>query len=471
MSLWSSKDAEAATGGKSTGDWMASGVSIDSRTLAKADLFVALSDSRDGHMFVSDAFQAGANAAVVEKDVEGLPSGARLLKVNDGLNALADLGRAARARSAAKVIAVTGSSGKTSTKEMLRQALAKQGQTHFAERSFNNHWGVPLTLARLPSDAQFAVVEIGMNQPGEILPLSVMAKPHACIVTTIGIAHLAAFDSVEEIAAEKASIFRGMEPGGFAVVNCDSPGFEILKKTAEESSANLVTFGESGFADWRIVGAEDAEFGTVVHARTRQYRISFKLASHGRHFAVNALGALAAIESVGGNIEAATSSFKEWVPPAGRGSRFAVRLGNVDEPLDLIDDAFNANPSSLDAALKVLASTEPSSASEEKRSGRRIAILGDMLELGPQSHSLHEKFADHEAMEKISLVHCAGPLMRTLFAALPDSKRGYWRESASELAKISSQLAESGDVVLVKGSKGSRISIVAEAIKNLNRET
>ncbi|MDE0114763.1 MAG: UDP-N-acetylmuramoyl-tripeptide--D-alanyl-D-alanine ligase [Albidovulum sp.] len=471
MSLWTAREAAAATGGESTGDWSATGVSIDSRTLAKGDLFVALSNSRDGHIFVGSAFDAGASAAVVERDVEGLPGGSRLLKVGDGLAALESLGREARARSTAKVIAVTGSSGKTSTKEILRHALAIQGVTHFAEQSFNNHWGVPLTLARLPEDAKFAVVEIGMNHPGEISPLSKMAKPNVCIVTTIGIAHLAAFESIEDIAREKASIFSGLEDGGIAVVNRDSPGFEILKTKAAEVSAVLVTFGESGSSDWQICDAEDTEFGTRVYARIRNRHASFDLSSFGRHFATNALGALATIESVGGDIEAAMSSFANWVPPQGRGSRTAVWLESADAPINLIDDSFNANPESMDAALLVLASTEPKSSSDGKSGGRRIAILGDMLELGSQSPWLHEKLANHEAIEKIAVVHCAGPLMRSMYEALPNSKRGYWYESSLELAEKSSRLAEPGDVVLVKGSKGSKISVVAEAILSLNRES
>ena len=470
MTLWSSSEATAATGGVSTGEWNAAGVSIDSRTLAKGDLFVALSDNRDGHLFVGRAFEAGASAAVVERKIDGLPSRARLLRVNNSLVALESLGRAARARSPAKVIAVTGSSGKTSTKEMLRHALSAQAPTHFAEQSFNNHWGVPLTLARLPRDSEFAVVEIGMNQPGEISPLSDMAKPHVCIVTTVGIAHLAAFASVEDIAAEKASIFVGLEVGGTAVVNCDSPGFEILKEAAASNSAKLVTFGESSSADWRIVDSEDTELGTRANAKIRRRHVSFALASHGKHFAANALGALAAIEAVGGDVEAAMLALENWVPPAGRGSKYEIWLESADAPLHLIDDAFNANPSSLDAALSVLAAFNPNAGSKEISRRRRIAILGDMLELGSQSRSLHENFANHEAIDRISLVHCAGPMMRHLYKALPESKRGFWLENAFDLAEISEQLAEPGDVVLVKGSKGSKTSIVAEAIKSLNRK-
>ena len=469
MTLWSSADAEKATGGRSNREWSAGGVSIDSRSLAEGDLFIALSDNRDGHTFVRNAFEAGASAAVVEKEVEGLPERACLLKVADGLAALEKLGLAARDRSSAKVIAVTGSSGKTSTKEMLRQALSAQGPTHAAEHSYNNHWGVPLTLARLPRAAEFAVIEIGMNRPGEISPLSKIAKPHACLITTVGIAHLASFSSVEGIAAEKASIILGMEPGGTAVVNRDSPGFEIFRKAAAENSANLIPFGEGALADWRMAACEDSETGTLVRASIPGRRVAFKLASRGRHFAMNALGALAAIDSVGGDIEAAMPALETWEPPAGRGSRYKVWLDGADSPIVLIDDTFNANPSSLDAALTVLASIEPGPRGAAECAGRRIAILGDMLELGSEGPALHERFSRHGAMDKISVVHCVGRLMRNLYMALPQSKRGLWRESSSELSEISAQLASPGDVALVKGSKGSKISIVAEAMRKLNR--
>ncbi|APX90552.1 UDP-N-acetylmuramoyl-tripeptide--D-alanyl-D-alanine ligase [Brevirhabdus pacifica] len=471
--LWTAADAAAATGGRATTDWQAGGVSIDTRALAPGDLFVALKDVRDGHDFVADALAAGAAAALVSRIPEGLDESAPLLVVDDVLPALEALGRAGRARARAQVIGVTGSVGKTSAKEMLRAVLGGQGQVHAAEKSFNNHWGVPLTLARLPQDADFAVIEIGMNHPGEIAPLSIMARPHVALITTVAAAHLEAFASVAEIAREKAAIFEGLEPGGVAVVNADLDETPILARAAEARPAAgpVIAFGQADGAQYRLIDLVTAPDHTVCRALTPEGELLYKVNSPGRHFAMNALGVMAAATSVGADPGIASGDLGRWQPPAGRGTRERLVLDRVEsaQTLDLIDDAFNANPASLGAALDVLAASAPQDGLGRVRAGRRLAILGDMLELGPQEVELHRAVARHPAMARLDRVHCVGPRMRELWQDLPGELRGEWCETAEEMAERARGLIDAGDVVLVKGSKGSRVSLVVDAIRKLGQ--
>ena len=467
--LWHGEEAASATGGrlsggKGTGGWAAGGVSIDTRSLAPGDLFVALTDRRDGHDFVAEAFRRGAAAALVSRRPEGVPPEAPLLIVPDTLEGLVALGRAGRARSRARIAAITGSVGKTSTKEMLRAALAGQGRVHAAEASFNNHWGVPLTLARLPRDADFAIVEIGMNAPGEIAPLSRLARPHVALITTIAPAHLAAFESLAAIAREKAEIFAGLAPGGHAILPADLPESPILAEAARAAGARIVRFGESEGADLRLLEIRPGPEGLVLRAaRGAGAPLPIRLATAGRHFACNALGALAAAEALGADPALSMLGLGRWRPPAGRGRRERVVLDPLEDhlALSLIDDAYNANPASLAAALEMLAAAEPGPG------GRRIAILGDMLELGDEAAALHAALAAHPAMERVDRVHCAGPLMRALHGALPGHRRGQWQARAEDLAARAHGLVRAGDVILVKGSKGSRIALVVDAIRKL----
>ncbi|MFZ5752036.1 MAG: UDP-N-acetylmuramoyl-tripeptide--D-alanyl-D-alanine ligase [Pseudomonadota bacterium] len=469
--LWTSRDAEAATGGRATRSFEAGGVSIDSRTIAAGELFVALKDQRDGHHFVRAALDRGAAAAMVSRIPEGCSEADPLLVVPEVLEGLASLGRAGRARARARVVGVTGSVGKTSTKEMLRAVLAAQGAVHAAEASYNNHWGVPLTLARMPPDADFAVIEIGMNHPGEIAPLSRLARPHVGLITAIAPAHLEAFDSLEGIAREKASIFEGLEPGGIAVIPSDLAVTPILQAAAEAHAARVIGFGEDAGAEYRLVTATLTREITVVEAECRGAPLLFKVRTAGRHFARNALGVLAVAEALGADPVVAACDLGLWQPPEGRGQRERIRLDIVDEHLafDLIDDAFNANPASVAAALEVLAAAEPVDNIGRVRQGRRIAILGDMLELGPDEAAMHRAIADHPAMARVHLVHCVGPRMRTLWQALPDSQRGEWHETAAALASRAHHIADAGDVVLVKGSKGIKVSMVVDALRKLGQ--
>ena len=466
--LWTSKDAEAATGGTARGDWRAHGVSIDTRTLEPGDLFVALKDVRDGHDFVSAALQKGAAAALVSRLPEGVAADAPLLIVDDVLEALVRLGVAARARTHAKVIAVTGSAGKTSTKEMLRHVFLRQGRTHAAEASYNNHWGVPLTLARMPVETEFAVIEIGMNHPGEIAPLSRMTRPHIAIVTTVGAAHLEAFENIEGIAQEKASIFEGLEPGGDALFNADVETAPILRKAAEISGARSIGFGESSGATLRATRVTLTADASVVEGVFGDQTFLLKVGAPGRHFAMNALAVMGAAECAGADWDVAACDLASWRAPAGRGQRETLPLDTVEEhSIELIDDAFNANPASMAAAFEVLAAVQPRDGVGRVSKGRRIAILGDMLELGPDEARLHSALADLDAMQQIDRVDCVGPRMRALYDALPESKRGRWTDTAEALASEAHHLIDAGDVVLVKGSKGSRVSLVVEALRKL----
>lgn len=472
--LWTAAEAAAATGGTPRGDWAASGVSIDTRTLAPGDLFVALSDRRDGHDFVAKALAQGAAAAMVSRVPEGVGPDAPLLVVDDVQAALEALGQAGRARSGARVIAVTGSVGKTSTKEMLRAILSGQGRVHAAEASFNNHWGVPLTLARLPVDADFAVIEIGMNHPGEIAPLARQARPHVALVTTVAPAHLAAFPDVAAIAHEKAQIFEGLEQGGVAVVPADLDTSPILLAAAAARAGSVTTFGHGEDADYRLRDHRLAEGVAVVRAEASGKPFLLRLAATGLHFATNALGALAAAAAAGADLGVGAGDLGRWTPPAGRGRVERVPVDAAADPDHalLIDDAFNANPASVRAALDVLAAHPlpvPRAPTARVGGGRRVAILGDMLELGPDEASLHAGLAALGAMARIDVVHCVGPRMRNLWQALPASRQGLWTETAAEMAARVGRLVAPGDVVLVKGSKGSAVSTVVDAIRKLGQ--
>ncbi|MFN4170922.1 MAG: UDP-N-acetylmuramoyl-tripeptide--D-alanyl-D-alanine ligase [Pseudorhodobacter sp.] len=486
--LWTSDAAAAATGGTPTQPFTVTGVSIDTRTLQPGDLFVALTDARDGHDFVAAALDKGAAAALVSRRPEGIGPEAPLLVVPDVLAALAALGAAARARLApsARVIAVTGSVGKTSTKEMLRTALGAQGALHAAEASYNNHWGVPLTLARMPADTRTAILEIGMNHPGEIAPLSRLARPHLAIITTVAPAHLEAFDGLDGIAREKATILDGLEPSGIAVLPADLEVTPVLTAAASLRGVTTVLFGGHAQADYRLTDVQVTETATIARARVAGQvggqvggqaatgaegrDLLFKLATPGRHFAANALAVLATADALGFDPTLTVTALGRWAPPSGRGRRESILLDLVEGyEFGLIDDAFNANPASMAAALDLLAACTPTHGIGRRLTGRRIAILGDMLELGPTEAALHSAIAKHPALKDVALVHCVGPRMRALHAALPRAKRGHWVETAAELVAQAPSLVDAGDIVLVKGSKGIKVSLVVDALRKLGQ--
>lgn len=470
MDLWTAKDAVAATKGKTHGDWHVNGVSIDTRTLQSGDLFVALQDQRDGHDFVAAALAKGAGAALVSRIPDGVDKDAPLLVVDDVLAALERLGMAARARTKAKVVGVTGSVGKTSTKEMLRKILAGQGRVHAAEASYNNHWGVPLTLARMPQECDFAVIEIGMNHPGEISPLARMAQLDVVMITTVAPAHLEAFASVEEIAVEKAAILDGLRPGGVAILPSDLQVSAILMAKAAQVGAKVLTFGADSGADYRLAATQIADQTTIAHASRYGKPLLFKVKSPGRHFASNGLGALAVADALGLDPMIAANDLGSWAPPPGRGLRERVQLDIVEETaFDLIDDAFNANPASMAAALEVLIAAQPEHGTGRVGRGRRIAVLGDMLELGPTEAALHRAIANHPGLNAIDVIHCVGPRMKALWSDLPRAQRGDWTESAAQLALRARTLIDAGDVILIKGSKGIKVSEVVDALRKLGQ--
>lgn len=468
MKLWTASDAAAATGGTAIGEWAVNGISIDTRTIEAGDLFVALKAARDGHEFVAQALGKGAGAALVTHVPEGVSKDAPLLIVEDVLSALEDLGRAGRARTGARVLAVTGSVGKTSTKEMLRDVLSAQGRTHVSVASYDNHWGVPLTLARMPQDTEFAVIEIGMNHRGEIAPLAKMARPHVAMITTVAAAHLEAFDNIEGIAAEKASILEGLEPKGTAILNADIDTAEVLKSTAERAGIPAIWFGQTA-QNFRLEKITLSGNTTVVQAMAEDAPLLFKVQSAGQHFAMNGLGALASAQALGADLALAAQAIATWTPFSGRGAREVITLDSADTrmTLELIDDAYNANPTSLSAALDVLAAAEVTHDIGRVSKGRRIAYLGDMKELGPSEVTRHQDVAALPCVAEIDIVHCVGPLMRHCYDGLPEAKRGHWFETSAEMAATVGHDLDAGDVVLAKGSLSMGLARVVDAVRKL----
>lgn len=436
------------------------GISIDTRTLQPGDLFVALKgDNSDGHDHVRRAFEAGAAAAVVDEDHAAALKGAgRLYVVRDTLQALEGLGRAARARTKARVAAVTGSVGKTTTKEMLRHMLSAQGPTHASVASYNNHWGVPLTLARMPGATRFGVFEIGMNHPGEITPLVGMVQPHIAIITRIAPVHLEHLGSIEAIADAKAEIFSGVVRGGAAILNRDDAQFDGLREKALAGSVRFVLgFGVADGAEARLVSFEDDAGTSRVEADILGRRVRYTIGMPGRHIALNSLAALLATRALGGDLEAAAASLADFAPPTGRGAR--EHLARDGLAITLIDESYNANPVSMAAALDVLG-TVP-----RQGDGRRVAILGDMLELGPQAPDLHAALADAVERNDIDAVFAAGPLMRHLYDALPAARQGAYAPDAARLEDTVTNALTDGDVVMIKGSNGSRMGTIVTRLR------
>lgn len=466
MTLWSAKGAKRATGGvlHSSDHWVATGVSIDSRTLQRGELFAAITDRRDGHDFIASAKNAGAVAALVSRIPEGLASDFPLLIVPDVLDGLRNLAAWRRGKYQGKVIAVTGSVGKTSTKEMLKVICSSRGATHVSPESYNNHWGVPLTLANLPMETDYAVIEIGMNNPGEIVPLAELTQPHVGLITTIAPAHLGAFDSLEAIAKEKGSLFAGFRANAVAVLNSNSVGLSIMEQLAQEAGAEVRHFGINESDQYQLLEIRFVKNGTVMKMQQGGREHCIMLNVFGAHFAENALGALTVAEALGLDPAFSALALREWRPPSGRGDCWNIQLHPERPPLRLIDDAFNANPSSVEAAIDAMSarlSVSPTSNS------RAVLMLGDMLELGPDERKMHAEIANIPSLRVVDKVHCVGPLMRHLHERLGIEQRGEWCQSAEQLAAISGTIVAPGDLLLVKGSKGSRISIVADAIRKL----
>ena len=437
------------------------GISMDTRTLQPGDLFFAITgDTSDGHHYVRAAFEKGAAAAVIaQPHAERLAQAGPLYIVHDVLEALEALGRAARARSQAQIIGVTGSVGKTSTKEALRSVLGHFGQTHASLASYNNHWGVPLTLARLPLSSDFGVFEIGMNHAGEITQLVSMVQPHIAIITTVAPVHLAQFDSVDAIAAAKAEIFSGLVPGGIAIIHADIPQTPMLTDAAKAARAGeILTFGKSDLANARLDSIELRPTSSTVHATIRGRSVSYVLGAPGEHQAVNSLAVILAAECCGISLEHILPVMQTIRPETGRGSRLQLML--PQGKITVIDESYNANPASMRAALALLgqAQTGPR--------GRKIAVLGDMLELGEAGPALHAGLLEAVLEAKIDKVFCAGPLMRNLYKALPEALQGGYGETSADLAELLKYMLTSGDVMMIKGSNGSKMGAIIAAFKS-----
>jgi len=459
--LWTLDALADATGARLTGTPAReiSGVSIDSRSITAGEAFFAIKGDRvDGHDYVADALARGAGLAVVAEDrAAAMPTNAPLAVVPDVLEALRALARAARARSRAKVIAVTGSAGKTGTKEALRLALSRDGETHASAASFNNHWGVPLSLARLPASARYAVFELGMNHAGEIEPLSRLVRPHVAIITTIEAVHLEYFPNVEAIADAKAEIFLGLEAGGAAVLPRDNPHFERIAAAARAANVErIVGFGEHAQADARLIDTALLSDRSTVRATILGDDVTYKLGAPGRHLVLNSLAVLAAATLAGADLAMAALALADLEPPSGRGRRIPLEL--VGGKALLIDESYNANPASMRAALEVLGRAPIG------RNGRRIAVLGDMLELGPDGPELHRGLAEAISAARIDVVYCAGPLMRELWEALPATQRGGYAEAAADLEDEIAGVMHPGDAVMVKGSNGIRMGPLVDAL-------
>jgi UDP-N-acetylmuramoyl-tripeptide--D-alanyl-D-alanine ligase len=435
------------------------GISIDSRTLGKGDAFFAIQgENRDGHDFVEAALKGGAGIAVVTRAQAAHFADAPLLAVDDVLEALRDLARAARARSHAKIVAITGSVGKTSTKEALRLALSADGETHASAASYNNHWGVPLSLARLPTSARYAVFEIGMNHAGEITPLTQLVRPHVVVITTIEPVHLEYFGSLDKIADAKAEIFTGIEPGGAAVLNSYNGQFARLAAAAKAAGiTNIVSFSETANADARLMRHSLQPESSTVEARILGHDVTYKLGAPGLHLVINSLAVLAAASLAGADLALAALALNALKPAAGRGTR--IELAVPGGGALLIDESYNANPASMRAAIALLglAPLGPR--------GRRIAVLGDMLELGGEGAAMHRALAEPIAAAKVDLVYCSGLQMHALWESLPSNHRGGYAETAAALEPDVLEAIRAGDAVMVKGSLGSKMGPIVKALE------
>jgi UDP-N-acetylmuramoyl-tripeptide--D-alanyl-D-alanine ligase len=437
-----------------------SGLSIDTRTIAPGEAYFAIKgDVHDGHDFVAAALKAGAALAVVERaQRDKFAADAPLLVVDDVLAGLVELAHAARARLKGQMIAVTGSVGKTSTKEALRCVLGAQGETHASAASFNNHWGVPLSLARCPASARFAIAEIGMNHAGEIDALVRMVRPHVAIITTVEPVHLEFFAGIEAIAGAKAEIFAGIEPGGAAVLNHDNSQFARLSRRAKKLGiSRIVSFGAHKKSEARLLDLSLHATCSAVHANILGQDVTYKLGVPGRHMAMNSLAVLAASELAGADLARAALSLSQFEPAAGRGVRRMLEVASGEATL--IDESYNANPASMAAALNVLGQAQVGP------KGRRIAMLGDMLELGPTGPALHSGLLEAIKTNHIDLVYCCGPLMRNLWDALSTGKRGGYAESAAALESQAVSAIRAGDAIMVKGSLGSKMKTIVNALE------
>ncbi|MGK2284892.1 UDP-N-acetylmuramoyl-tripeptide--D-alanyl-D-alanine ligase [Pedomonas sp. V897] len=459
--LWTSAELASATGGTASGDFAVGGVTFDSREVMPGDLFIALKGEKmDGHSFLAQAYAAGAAGALVS-DPARLPSAdAPHVAVRDTFAALNDLARASRRRMGGKVIGVTGSAGKTGVKEALRLALDRSapGRTHASVKSYNNHTGVPLSLARMPQDSLYGVFEMGMNHPGELTELARLVRPHVAIVTTIASAHRAFFASEEAIADAKAEIFTGLEPGGTAVLNRDNPHYARLRAAAEASgAARIISFGvKAADADVRPLKVAPSDICTSMTADVLGERLTFKIGMPGEHWALNALGVLAVVKAVGADLGLAGLALGEMQGLEGRGQRSFIAVGAGKAML--LDESYNANPASMAAALSVLGGFEP------RRRGRRIAVLGAMKELGDETAAMHADLAGSIEAAGVAEAILVGAEMAALAEALPARIPHHVVGSAEEALTLLRDMVRADDIILVKGSNSVGLGRVVRSL-------
>jgi UDP-N-acetylmuramoyl-tripeptide--D-alanyl-D-alanine ligase len=454
--LWTSDEIVQATGGKLAGKpFAATGVSIDTRTLEPGDLFVALGGVRDGHEFVEQAFEKGAAGVLASRQVFG-----SAVMVDDPLKALERLGVAARERAPkTRRGAVTGSVGKTSVTQAIMAGLTLAGRAHSSVKSYNNHIGVPLTLARMRRDTERAVFEIGMNHADEIRPLARMVRPHAAVVTTVGPVHVENFpDGETGVVRAKAEIFEGLEPGGIAVLNADDRWFGVLWAEAEKASVAVRTFGRADGCDARLIDFQGADGHAVVQARFHGKGLDFPILQTGFHWGLNSMAVLLMLEALDVDLGDSLAALGSFEPLEGRGAEKTIRLAK--DAFTLIDESYNANPISMASAIATLGA--------RRADGRKIVALTDMLELGAEGAGFHAALAEPLAEAKVDLVFCAGPLMKSLWDALPPTRRGGYAETAADLAPLVARAVEPGDVVMVKGSNGSKAGLIAQALAQLD---
>ena len=466
QALWSGKTVLEATGGIGAARWDAQGVSIDTRTLKPDDLFVAIKgENCDGHGFINDAFAKGAAAALVERGrlrANGKGDG-RQIQVADSLRALANLAANARARTSAGIIAITGSVGKTGTKNALGHVLSSlTPKTHVSALSYNNQWGVPLSLAQMPADTKFGIFEVGMNHAGEITPLARLIAPDVALITTVQPAHTEFFDSMQDIADAKAEIFNGLRQGGVAVLGCDDVWFERLNSAAKRADAKVITFGKTQGADMRLVSAEEGGERSSVEVEVEGKRVKYTLGVPGSHWVDNSLAVLACCHAMGIKAADIAPALASLQAPSGRGTRHNIKhkAGNIL----LIDESYNANPASMEAAITTLGKHPPGA------DMRRILALGDMLELGDGAKQWHLSLLPVIKAANIDLVFSCGGHMRHLFDALPIEMQGKHCSDAAELAQKLDDTLKDGDAVVVKGSNGMGMKRIVEHIRCKNTE-
>ena len=461
--LWDSETLLAAVEGRPVGTLPegVTGVSIDTRTLKEGEAFFAIKgDQFDGHEFLPAAMRAGAALAVVdEKKLVSLGHlNLPLVVVRDVLGAMSRLGQVARMRSKAQIIAITGSVGKTTTKEMLRTVLAPSGTVHASDASFNNHWGVPLTLARLPEDARFGVFEIGMNHAGEITPLVKMVRPHIAMITAIAPAHIGAFDTIEDIAKAKAEIYSGIVPGGYGLINHDDKRYVLLRDLAKEAEVeHLLCYGQKRGSDFWMREMKPGPDGCEISVRARGKDINYEISVPGEHMALNSVGVLGASMLMGADVEKSADAMSRILPADGRGTRYTIG-GSGAMGITIIDESYNANPASMEAALGVLGDHEG------VKTKRRIAVLGDMLELGKQSRKYHEALAKPLSASKADIVFLVGAEMEYLAKILPKDKLGGHFKDTGVLVDRLKATMKPGDVIMLKASKSIGFASVVEAI-------